>query len=146
MNQAQLSNFIQNNEAFEAQSTRMVGSLFAKASPKSSAAFNKFIERDEEESQRDYQQTEEALVISDRFEVSGKNIDIGNKDLASNQSISQKMQSNYIDRQGSFGGEFLRPRTPSTKLTDEAQMKAEFNFLKLQLDAMKQAILVQNNK
>ena len=50
MNHAQLSNYLpNNNEAFENNSTRMVGSIFAKASPKSSAAFNRFIEQDEEE-------------------------------------------------------------------------------------------------
>ena len=39
------------------------------------------------ESQRDFQQTEEALVISDRFEVSDKNTDLdGKEDSVKNSS------------------------------------------------------------
>ena len=70
-------------------------------------------------------------MISDRFEVSGKNIDLGNNE-SSVKSISSKVQHNFMEKQGSFGGEFIRPRTPKiTNSTDEAQIKSEFNFLKL---------------
>ena len=37
-----------------------------------------------------------------------------------------------MEKQGSFGGEFIRARTPKkTNSTGEAQIKSEFNFLKL---------------
>ena len=43
--------------------------------------------------------------------------------------------------------EFLGPRRPKTsRPPDESHIKSEFNFLKLQLEAMKKAILMQNEK
>ena len=37
-----------------------------------------------------------------------------------------------MEKQASFGGEFIRPWTPKImNSTEEAQIKSEFNFLKL---------------
>ena len=78
------------------QHSNQLGSIFTKASPKSSAAFNKFVEHGEmglrideaanfndnqtdlmDQSDKEYTNHEEMMqVLSDRFEVSGKNLDL----------------------------------------------------------------------
>ena len=85
-------------------------------------------------------------MISDRFEVSDKNIDLDGKE-DSVKNLSQRVGDNRIENDASFGIEFLGSRRPKTsRPPDESHIKSEFNFLKLQLEAMKKAILKQNEK
>ena len=62
-------------------------------------------------------------MISDRFEVSDKNIDLDGKEDSVKNS-SQKIGGNRIVNDASFGIEFFGQRAPKTaRLNDESHIK-----------------------
>ena len=91
-----------------------MGSVFAKASPKSSAAFNKFVQdneidtiirrkEDDDQSDKEYTNHEEMMqVLSDRFEVSGRNFDMqlggSSADHQTVRTVSEKVMTEIRER------------------------------------------------